>query len=181
MRRAGGVEAAYPLFREEGGGSIPTSALCLTFESIDRQTMTDLNRRWHSRLPTFKTATPCKAYYGAVFDGRWYAVAAWSHPISRMFPTEWLELRRLAVAPDAPKNTASRMLGWMVRDLRRRYPQCRKLLSYQDTEVHTGGIYKAVGWTAVHTDGCTDWQQTSKRVRSVPQTTSRKVRWELDV
>lgn len=177
--RADSVRVAYPLFQAEGGGSIPTSALSLRFHRVDRRTVETLNREWHSRLPLFRTAAPCEAYYGAMYEDVWYAIAAWSHPISRMLPQSWMELRRFAIADDAPKNTASRMLGWMIRDIRRRFPKCERLLSYQDTAVHTGTIYRAVGWTPIATYGCTDWTQTSKRVRNTPQTTAIKVRWEL--
>lgn len=178
--RAGDVRVAYPLFQAEGGGSIPTSALQLRFEVIDRTTMEALNRKWHSRLPRLVTACPCQAYYGAEFDGLWYAVAAWSQPVARMLPQDWFELRRLAIADDAPKNTATRMIGWMVRDIRRRFPEVVRLVSYQDTAVHTGTIYKAAGWTATNIDAGGEWSRPS-RLRNAVQSGSPKQRWELDL
>lgn len=51
----------------------------------------------------------------------------------------------MACAPDAPKNTASRFLAWMTRQIPKTHG---KAISYQDVEVHTGTIYKACGWTA---------------------------------
>jgi hypothetical protein len=57
-----------------------------------------------------------------------------------------MELRRMACGPDAPKNTASRMLAIMTRQLHLYFPLCPRVISYQDTEVHTGTIYKAAGW-----------------------------------
>lgn len=178
--RAGDVKVAYPLFQAEGGGSIPTSALQLRFEVIDRTTMEQLNRKWHSRLPEFRTACKCKAYYGAEFDGLWYAVAAWSHPVARLLPQDWMELRRLAIADDAPKNTATRMIAWMVRDIKKRFPDVPRLVSYQDTAVHTGTIYKAAGWkaTAINKDG--EWNRPN-RFRKDAQSASAKQRWELDL
>lgn len=178
--RAGGVRVAYPLFQTEGGGSIPTSALDLRFERIDRTTMQDLNREWHSRLPDFSTATPCKVYYGAEFDGLWYAVAAWSHPVARLLPANWMELRRLAIGGDAPKNTATRFLSWMVRDIRRLFPDCERVISYQDTEVHSGTIYKAAGWEAVAFNPSGEWNRPN-RYRKEAQSSSPKVRWERKV
>lgn len=174
------VRVAYPLFHAGGGGSTPTSTLQLQFDEIPRDVMEDLNRKWHSRLPVFRTATPCRVYYGAEHGGVWYAVAAWSHPIARLLPMNWLELRRLAIAADAPRNTASRMLGWMARDIRRRFVDVVRLLSYQDTEVHQGTIYRAAGWDRVPIRGsCNDWKHRSSRFRNPPQTTAVKVRWEL--
>lgn len=180
---AGDVRVAYPLFRAGRGGSIPTSALELRFEDIPRDVMEDLNRSWHSRLPRFRTACPCRVYYGAEFDGLWYAVAAWSHPISRMLPLEWLELRRLAIHADAPRNTASRMLGWMRRDIMRRWPEITRLVSYQDTSVHDGTIYKAAGWSPVDPNAnrkCRshDWSITRKRNRRASSEDVNKIRWE---
>ncbi len=42
---------AYPLYREEGSGSIPTSPLQLFFSSISESVFVQLNAAWHSRLP----------------------------------------------------------------------------------------------------------------------------------
>lgn len=178
--RAGDVRVAYPLFQAEGGGSIPTSALQLRFEVIDRYTMEALNRKWHSRLPRLSTACPCPAYYGAEFDGIWYAVAAWSHPISPQVDQTWMELRRFAIAEDAPKNTASRMLSWMVRDIRKRFPAVPRLVSYQDTAVHAGTIYKASGWECCGVvSNNSGWSGKSTRYRRPDVTTTPKQRWEL--
>ena len=176
--RAGDVRVAYPLFQEERSGSIPTSALQLRFEAIDRDTMETLNREWHSRLPKFRTACPCTAYYGAEFDGRWFAVAAWSNPVARMLPQNWLELRRLAVCDDAPKNTATRFIGWMVRDIKKRFPQVERLVSYQDTAVHNGTIYKASGWVATTVSGDGREWNCPSRFRKAVQSSAPKQRWE---
>ncbi len=140
--------------------------------------MLDLNAAWHSRLPKFVTACPCPLYCGAEFDGLWYAVAAWSPPVARLLPQDWMELRRLAIADDAPKNTATRMLGWMIRHIRKKYPECPRLLSYQDTAVHQGTIYKAAGWTAVSDTDGGEWTRPS-RARNAVQSASIKRRWEL--
>jgi len=102
--------------------------------------------KWHSRLPKIG-ASQFRVCYGAFFDDGLYAVAAWSNPVARLLPQrEWLELRRMAIVGPAPKNTASRMIGWMVRDIRTRFPAIERLISYQDCDAHTGCIYKASGW-----------------------------------
>jgi hypothetical protein len=46
-----GVTVAYPLFQEEGGGSIPTSPLQFEIMEIDIHRAQKLNSLWHSRLP----------------------------------------------------------------------------------------------------------------------------------
>lgn len=145
--RGDAVRVTTPLFQEEHGGSIPTSPLQLRFGVVSEGIFKDLNAAWHSRLPKIGNSH-FRVCYGAETNGRIYAVAAWSNPVARLLPQlTWLDLRRFAIAPDAPKNTASRMLGWMRRDIKKRFPAVVRLISYQDLEVHSGTIYKASGWT----------------------------------
>jgi len=118
----------------------------LLFDTTNRMTFAQLNLLWHSRLPKIG-ASQFRVCYTAEYDGRYYATAAWSNPVARLLPQRtWLELRRMAIASNAPKNTASRMIGWMVRDIRKRFPEVEMLISYQDCDVHTGAIYRASGW-----------------------------------
>jgi hypothetical protein len=63
----------------------------------------------------------------------------------------------------------------MVKDIKRRFQEVTKLISYQDTEVHLGTIYKASGWVNASTSRGGDW---NNRQRNVAQTTAPKVRWE---
>jgi hypothetical protein len=155
--RADSVREARSLFQERGSGAVPTSALHLRVDTIDFLTAKKLNRLWHSRLPFF--GEPFDAFcYVAEYEGLYYASAIWTHPVSRSLPqTEWVELRRLAIAPDAPKNTASRMLAVMTRFIRKSRPEVTRLISYQDCEVHTGGIYKAAGWLPTTTCKFSTW------------------------
>lgn len=184
-KRAGDVRVACPLFQEGGGGSTPTSALGLRFERIALKRAIELNRTWHSRLPKVDESniirTVHRVCYSAECNGVFYAVAIWTNPVARLLPqTTWLELRRLAIADEAPKNTASRMIGWMTRDIRRRFPHVVRLISYQDTAVHSGTIYKAAGWTptALNTDG--EWNRPN-RFRRQAQSGAAKQRWELSL
>lgn len=105
-----------------------------------------LVRLWHSRLPVTQDS-PWQFAFKAHCQGVTYAVALWHNPSARTLPEHWLELRRMACAPDAPKNTASRMLGEMVKFFEHNYPEREKCISYQDINVHTGTIYKASNWT----------------------------------
>ena len=63
-----------------------------------------------------------------------------------MLPKNWVELRRLAISSDAPKNTASRFLTFMTNYIKQYHPEKERAISYQDTAVHKGTIYKASGW-----------------------------------
>lgn len=104
-----------------------------------------LNELWHSRLPKTQTG-PWQYAFAAHKDGIVYAVALWHNPSARGLPSHWLELRRMAVAPDAPHCTASWFLARMRRWFQQHTPERERLLSYQDKDVHTGTIYKAAGW-----------------------------------
>jgi hypothetical protein len=86
----------------------------------------------------------------------------------------------MAIADDAPKNTASRMIGWMLRELRKT-GEYTKAISYQDTAVHAGTIYKASGWVARgFRKGGKDTWSNNVRKRNECQADGDKVRWEYD-
>jgi hypothetical protein len=102
-------------------------------------------RLWHSRLPKCQKGPWTQAFRGHV-DDTTFVVALWNSPSGRCLPHHWRELRRMACSPDAPRNTASRFLSWMVRWFKKFEPEHEHLISYQDTVVHTGTIYRAAGW-----------------------------------
>jgi hypothetical protein len=127
-------------------------------------------------------------FYIAEFDGVAYAVAMWSNPVARLLPQlAWLELRRLAIADDAPKNTASRFIAWMVRDIRKRFPGVERLISYQDCESHKGTIYKASGWRQAegYKGRKRGWESSKgggrQRAGRTNQAVSVRMRWEMEV
>lgn len=183
--------AAYPLFQEEGGGSIPTSALDLIVEEIPMRLAQELNARWHSMLPRTDLGNllcgSTSVAYGVLYGGNWYAVAIWTQPIIHsMCDGHTIELRRLAICEDAPKNTASRMLSIMVKALKRKWPHLQRVISYRAVDVHQGTIYKAAGWTPVGAIVAARPQRMSNvnrktRATAPLQTHSRKERWEKQI
>ena len=176
-KRADDVRVAYPLFQEESGGSTPTSALQLFIDLIPKRTFKSLNKKWHSRLPLCDGCFGGK-FFGATYEGIIYAVAWWSSPVARGNNNKGMyELRRLAICPESPKNTASFMLGYMRKYIKKTMPEVRILISYQDTEVHTGTIYKASGWKPIgySTVGNLGWTSRPNRTN---QSEADKVRWE---
>jgi hypothetical protein len=181
---ADSIRVMHPLFQGEEGGSIPTSALQLHVDEIGRETAVRLNRYWHSVLPEIGGTVSVGrfVYYGASFEGIYYAAAIWTRPVAANILRNGdaaLELRRFAIAPDAPKNTASRMLAVMTRLVRRRFPDVVRLLSYQATDVHAGTIYRAAGWTpTVNEWRDNGWHQDWSHRRPATQNASPKVRWE---
>lgn len=186
MIRAGGAVGSMPLFQSGDGGSIPTSALDLTVREVSMRTAADLNRQWHSMLPRTDLGNllcgNMSVAYAADYDDRWYGVAIYSQPIiASLCDGETIELRRLAICDDAPKNTATRMMAVTRRMLKKKWPHLSRIVSYQAIDVHHGTIYKADGWTP-------EGQVVDARPQRPPgspqratgplQTTSRKLRWE---
>lgn len=180
----------HPLFQEEDDGSIPISPLQLTLSVIEARLAQTLNAAWHSRLPETHLGNivghPISVCYGAHFRNRWYAVAIWTTPIAANRLTDgWscLELRRLAISDAAPKNTATRLLRLMRLMIARRYGSITKLLSYQDTDVHTGTIYKAAGWRIGARSAYVTWgsEQSGRSHVYENQATGDKIRWEYSL
>jgi hypothetical protein len=164
-----------------GGGSNPTSPLQFQIVEIPLKTALQLNETWHSRMP--KCPPFAKVSYGAIFDNVYYACAMWSNPIARLLPQyTWLELRRLAISNDAPKNTASRMIKVMTHLVRKKYPEVVKLISYQDEDVHEGTIYKASGWyIGKRAKTHKGWYRVKYPYPDMNKSYSPKTRWEKDL
>lgn len=176
---------APSLFQTESGGSIPTSPLQFRIEIIKVQLACQLNQKWHSRLPLIHWSNVVRnthyVCFGAKYDERWYAVGIWSSPVAQnrfKDGKQMLELRRLAICGDSPKNTATRMIAIMIRMIQRKFPDVKRLISYQDTEVHLGTIYKAGGWKVSGESKGISWT-TKNRQRNKEQTLAKKIRWEI--
>ena len=176
--------AEYPLFQKGDRGPIPTTPLQLHVKQIEPQLACSLNATWHSRLPKIDWSNVVRnthyVCYAATYDGRYYAVGIWSSPVAQNRFKDgkaMLELRRMAICKDAPANTATRMRSVMVRMIRNKFPDVTRLISYQDTEVHHGTIYKASNWFVAAESEGVSWS-TAKRARNKEQTMAKKIRWE---
>ena len=180
------IRVVHPLFQKEGGGSTPTSPLQLNIGEIHVTQAIKLNSVWHSRLPEVVRGNIDRnkhsVCYGAEYENQFYAIAIWSSPVARKLATSsehWLELRRMAIADNAPKNTASRMISVMCRMLKKKFPEIVRVISYQDTEVHAGTIYKASGWNVEAKSSKADgWQSRNRRLN---QAAGDKIRWGKDL
>lgn len=180
--------AAYPLFQGERGGSIPTSPLQLHIIEIGMRLAQELNQQWHSLLPKTDLGNllcgNTSVAYAAEFDDMYYGVGIWSQPIiASICDGKTIELRRLAIAGEAPKYTATRMIGMMRKLVKRKWSFLEKAISYQSIDVHDGTIYKASGWIPVGRIVKARPQRFSgvnpnTRATGPLQTKSRKQRWE---
>jgi len=185
--RADDVTNSIPLFRSGRGGAIPTSALQLQIRKCKVVRACELNALWHSRFPKIDWSNVVRnqdyVCYVAEHDDIAYAVAIWSSPIAANRLAEGktaLELRRMAICDNAPKNSASRMIGIMRRIIATEMPHITILISYQDTDVHSGTIYKASGWIAAAQNKGTSWTNDTRQ-RSKEQSLADKVRWEYRI
>lgn len=179
------IRVVHPLFQEEGGGSTPTSPLQLHFGEITLDLAIKLNALWHSRLPNAVKNNMQRvrhlACFGAEFSDLFYMSAIWTDPIARLLNgRDWLELRRMAISDDAPKNTASRALRIMRIMVKRKWPHLKHIISYQDCDVHTGTIYLAAGWKREAENDSGNWIR-DKRDRRQAQAPGNKVRWGCDI
>jgi hypothetical protein len=143
-----------------------------------------LNSLWHSVLPDTHlgnlVGNRANVAYAAVYENRFYAVAIWTTPIAAnrlKGGQDMLELRRFAIAPDAPKNTATRMLSIMTRMIKRKFCFITALISYQAKDHHFGTIYRAANWNMAAESKAQQWHANEKRAQM--QTESDKVRWQM--
>ena len=159
------------------------SPKALDIKRIRAVTACNLNKEWHSRLPIIQWSNVVRnthyVCYGAYHGSVYYAVGIWSSPVAQnRFENgrTLLELRRLAIRDEAPKYTATWMIAKMIKDIRLLFPDIKKLISYQDTEVHKGTIYKASNWFVDGESEGLSWT-TAERARNPDQTTAKKIRW----
>jgi len=102
---------------------VPQTPKAMTLHKLKPQFASELNREWHSRLPIIHWSNIVRnrnyICYGACYDWQYFGVGIWSSPVNQNFDFDTvLELRRLAIAPNAPKFTATWMIGKMVKAIR---------------------------------------------------------------
>lgn len=165
----------------------PTSPREFSVRSIGAPDACILNAMWHSRFPAIDWSNVVRNRFYACYvlerDGVAYGVAIWSSPIAANRLKDGqrlLELRRLALSPECPKNTATWMLARMQEDITSRFPEVIRLISYQDTEVHLGTIYKAANWRIANVQQ-EEVKWDGPRKRNKEQSTAPKARWEMEL
>ena len=178
------VMVAQQTLQFAGSGSNPTSPHHIHLKEIKAQIASQLNERWHSRLPKIHWSNIVRnthyVCYGLYYKSEAIGVAIWSSPVAQnrfKDGKQMLELRRLALSDRCPKNTASRCIGIMVKLVKKKFPEITRLISYQDTAVHNGTIYKASNWSNEAETDFASWT-TNKRQRNKDQATGKKIRWE---
>ena len=144
-----------------------------------------LNELWHSRLPKIHWSNVVRNTHYVCYVFKYkeavVGVGIWSSPVARMLNKDThLELRRLALCDVCPKNTATFVLSKMRSLVKSKFPNIKKLISYQDTEVHLGTIYKADNWIDMVETSGGEWTST-KRFRENAQSSPKKIRSEYSI
>jgi hypothetical protein len=126
-----------------------------TVQEIPFSEAAALIRAHHYARGCANTAT---AAHGLVrkADGVLVGAALWMPPTrvcaESVDREEWrrvLALSRLAIAPGEPQNAASLLIGGSVRLLRRSGRWAALVTFADESQGHTGGIYRATNWTHV--------------------------------
>ena len=176
----------------ESAGLMLNSPKELVYEVIKAKLACELNDKWHSRLPYIHWSNVVRNTAYVCFGARpagvepgengegYVAVGIWSSPVAQnrfKYGKQMLELRRMAISDGCPKNTATHMLRFMRRWILANKSPIAMLISYQDTEVHQGTIYKADNWVEASLSSGLAWN-TEKRKRNKEQSLAPKIRWE---
>lgn len=153
---AGGVVAARPELHQEGGGSSPTPALQLirvqpVHSTVARDLLVE-NLYLHS-IPG-GTALTFGVFYGNRLLG---ALSLGVGPknahrlVDGATPDDCLTLTRLWLSDELPSNSESRVIGVVLRAIRR-HTNIKFIVSYADpSQGHIGTIYQATGWAYIGT------------------------------
>lgn len=146
-----GVAMELDLFQQVGGGSIPTTPLQFKVIQVDKAVAATAFKCWHyfgdkGFISSFT--------FAPIFEGEVWGAIAFGSPNAKSIKGVYrkesqhgvLEITRLAVRPEAPKNTCSRLIAISIKLLRRLYP-LKTIVTYADTaQGHEGVIYKASGF-----------------------------------
>jgi hypothetical protein len=159
----------------------------ITIEETRAQIACMLNELWHSVLPKIHWSNVVRpgryACYVFKYKEAIIGVAIWSRAVAgNRFTNEHeiLELRRLALSNVCPKNTATYAIAKMIKLLKIKFPVVKRLISYQDKEVHNGTIYKAANWIKTSEAPLIPWSN-KRRKRNKLQSNSAKIRWEYKI
>ena len=150
-KSAGGVAEARPASQRAGSGVSPTPALqSLMVRPIAIRTAKSLIQRHHylHSLPG-GTQLAFGVFFGTSLLG---ALTLGVGPanahrlIDGSGPRDCATLTRLWLSDDLPKNSESRVIGTVLRSLKK-HTDLKFLLSYADpAQGHLGTIYQATGW-----------------------------------
>ena len=154
------------------GGAIPTSTHQLIFKKIRRTSAL----RFLIENHYLHRSAPVSFSFGAFFDGFLVGALTIGKPASHTLiegvagkenAVRVFELNRLYLFDFIPKNSESRFIAWVCKQL----PKEIILVSYADSAFgHIGCVYQANGWKYTGTSTpFIDWTMNGKDHRSIPK------------
>jgi hypothetical protein len=151
---ADSLMAELPLFQEEDGGSIPTSALQLQFREIGANTAAKAYAKWHYLGDQCFVS---QISFGAYWNRKMEGAISYGPPNAtdlagfwdRNSQGEWWEIKRLVLSPICPKNSESRFIAITIKMLKK-IAIVKGVVTYaDDSQGHQGIIYKASGFKSL--------------------------------
>ena len=139
------------LFQGTDGGSIPTSAHHFLVGQVSKDIAGGCYSMWHYLGDTEFLST---INFGARVDNKILGAISFGSPNAKVLKGYWTpetqdgwwEIKRLALSPELPKNSESKMIGISIR-LLRKIRKVVGIVTYADSGVgHVGTIYKASGF-----------------------------------
>lgn len=151
MTSGDSVVVSRSLFQERNGSPILTSPHDLKLNFISMKEAKECFRLWHY----FGEKGFMSSYnFGVFFNDELLGCISYGVPnaiemkglYSRTDQKGWWEIKRMALSPRCPKNSASRVIAISIKILRK-LENLKGIITYADTaQNHTGTIYKASGF-----------------------------------
>lgn len=123
-------------------------------------------KRFISQYHYLGYAPPGCRFALGVFVGRTLVgVMIFGRPVARLEDQDTtLELTRMALIPNTPKNSCSKALSLAEKWIKQNHPEFTRLIAYSDTEQeHKGTIYKAANWKETGKTQGHSWSCPSRR------------------
>lgn len=129
----------------------------------DAALVRQLVNQWHS----FKCAPQGWRVAFVLTDGvRLLGVSTFGRPVARLEDQETtLEHTRMALAPDAPRCSATRFMALTRKWIRENMPEITRLVSYVPADKYTGITYRGDGWKIVYAEKRTSHTWTNRSGR----------------
>lgn len=180
MTNAGAVGAArqhqLSLWQFESDPPAPTSPKQLQIEVVFGEWLD----RWISERHYLGYCGPGSRLRLAVyFDGVIVGGMLWGRPVARALDqVRTMELTRMYLTDECPKNSESRCIAVATRIIRQRFPEVTTLIAYSDPKAgHDGTIYKAAGWEFAGMTEGRPWAQRPDGRKRKNRAVGSKMRW----
>lgn len=137
----------------------------------DGELVKRLINQWHS----MRTAPAGWRVAFVLTDGiTVYGVSTFGHPVARRENQQTtLEHTRMALSPDAPRNSATFFMARSRKWIRENMPEIGRLISYVPSDKYTGVTYRGDNWPIVYADQCTTSRWTNRPKRRDVQNAQR--------